>query len=139
MSDVATVLIVDDEAEILETVRRRLLVEGIHADTCEDPLDAVSKMEDNLYAIAVCDIKMPGMSGIELLQQIKKVNPLCTVVMMTGYSSMSNVVDCLGNGAADYFVKPFRDIDSLVEAVNHAIARIARWREAMPLGHAEVR
>ena len=135
----AKILVVDDDEITLTSIAEILLTEGYFVVEASNGADALNILEQDDIDLMLLDIMMPGMSGIELLQQIKKVNPLCTVVMMTGYSSMSNVVDCLGNGAADYFVKPFRDIDSLVEAVNHAIARIARWREAMPLGHAEVR
>ena len=132
------VLIVDDEPEILQTIRRRLRVEGMEAETAQDPCDAINRMQEVLHPIAVCDIKMPGMSGIELLQEIKRVNPMCNVIMMTGYSSMLHVVDCLGRGAVDYFVKPFQDIDELVEAICAARKRVERWQQAMPLEKKEV-
>jgi two-component system NtrC family response regulator len=133
MPDQPVVLIVDDEPEILETIQRRLRVEDIPAETCLDPREAIRRMRETLYPIAICDIKMPGMDGIRLLQEIKRANPLCNVIMMTGYSSMAHVVDCLGSGAVDYFVKPFQDISGIVEAVDEARRRIARWRQAMPL------
>ena len=139
MSDRALVLVVDDEPEILETIRRRLRVEGIVAETATEPGNALVRMQANLYPIAICDIKMPGMSGVELLQEIKQINPLCNVIMMTGFSSMAHVVDCLGSGAVDYFVKPFKDIDGIVEAVNEAVRRIGRWRQAMPSAAREAR
>ena len=52
---------------------------------------------------------------------------------------MAHVVDCLGSGAADYFVKPFKDIDGIVEAVGDAVRRVRRWKEAMPLANREAR
>jgi len=126
MNDRPLVLVVDDEPEILETVRRRLRVEGVEADTAQDPHDAVVRMAEAQYPIAICDIKMPGMTGIQLLREIKRVNPLCNVIMMTGYSFMAHVVDCLGSGVVDYFVKPFRDIGGIVEAVSEAREQVAR-------------
>ena len=134
MAQSDVVLIVDDEQDVADTIRRRLRVENVVAETCQDPREAIERMRQHLYPIAVCDIKMPGMDGIELLRRLKQVNPLCNVIMMTGYSSMANVIDCLGSGAVDYFVKPFQDIASLVEAVNEARSRVARWRQAMPMG-----
>jgi CheY-like chemotaxis protein len=131
------VLIVDDEVEVAETIRRRLRVEGIEAEVCQDPIEALERMRQRLYPVAVCDIKMPGIDGIELLRRLKQLHPLCNVIMVTGYSSMAHVVDCLGNGAVDYFVKPFQDIGLVVEAVNQALVRIARWRHAMPLSGRE--
>ena len=133
MAEEPMVLNVDDEAEVRETVRRRLRIDGIAAEVASDPRQALEMMKQHLYPIAISDIKMPGMSGVELLQEIKKINPLCNVIMMTGFSSMSYVVDCLGTGAVDYFVKPFADIGGLVEAVSQARRRIERWRQAMPL------
>ena len=126
-----SILIVDDETEILETLRRRLLLEGVSVDLCADPVEALAKMETHLYPIVVSDIKMPGMTGIELLQATKNINPLCNVIMMTGYSSMANVVECLSNGAVDYFVKPFQDIDLVTEAIMQARHRTLRWRDSM--------
>lgn len=131
MSETTEILLVDDEPEILETIRRRLRLEDIAADLATDPIQAITMMQDNLYSIVISDIKMPHMSGAELLQELKKHNPLCNVIMMTGYSSMANVVDCLGSGALDYFVKPFQDIEEVVEAILQAKSRTKRWKQAI--------
>lgn len=129
----AQILVVDDETEILDTFRVRFRLEGIDVDLCADAGEALRKVEKNYYPVVLCDIKMPEMSGVELLRRIKRLHPLCSVIMMTGYSSMSHVVDCLESGAIDYFVKPFRNIDEIVEAVRQALDRAGRWRRAMPL------
>ena len=129
----AQVLVVDDEPEILDTFRVRFRLEGIDVELCDDPYEALLKVQENYPAVVLCDIRMPGMSGVELLRQIKQVHPLCSVIMMTGYSSMAHVVDCLGSGAVDYFVKPFREIDEIIQAVQDALKRAGRWRKAMPL------
>ena len=89
-------------------------------------------MKDN-YNVVITDIKMPGMNGVELMKTLKNINPLCNIIMITGYSNMSYVVDCFSYGAVDYFMKPIEDLDVLVEATQQAIKRIERWRKGMGL------
>jgi len=124
-------LIVDDEEEILNMLRRNLELEGYEVKTTTKPAEALDMMEKELFNLVLLDIKMPGMSGIELLQELKMINPLANIIMMTGYSSMANVVDCLGSGAMDYFVKPFNDLDLVFQALDQARSRVERWRTAM--------
>jgi len=126
-------LIVDDEEEILNMLRRNLEMEGYEVKTTTKPSEAVNMMEEELFNLVLLDIKMPGMSGIELLEELKRINPLANIIMMTGYSSMANVVDCLGSGAMDYFVKPFNDLDLIIQALDQARSRVERWRAAMGL------
>jgi DNA-binding NtrC family response regulator len=128
------ILIVDDEEEILHLLRRNFELEGYEVITTTDPFQAVEMTAEQLYNLVLTDIKMPGMSGIELLREVKRLNPLANVIIMTGYSNMSNVVDCLGSGAVDYFVKPFGDLELIINAVNQARDRIQRWRSSMGLG-----
>jgi DNA-binding NtrC family response regulator len=124
-------LIVDDEEEILNMLRRNMEMEGYDVTTTTSPFKAVELMKQELFNLVLTDIKMPEMTGVELLREIKRINPLVNVIMMTGYSTMSNVVDCLGSGAMDYFVKPFADLNVIIQAVDQARDRIKRWRYSM--------
>ncbi len=126
-------LIVDDEEEILNMLRRNFELEGYEVTITASPLEAVDLMRDELFNLVLTDIRMPDMSGVDLLQEIKKINPLANVVMMTAYSNMSNVVDCLGSGAIDYLVKPFGDLDQVIKVIDQARDRIERWRSSMGL------
>lgn len=126
-------LIVDDEQEILNMLERNFSLEGFDVTTTTDPTEAVGIMEVELFNLVMLDIKMPGKSGIELLREFKKINPLVNIIMMTGYSSMTYVVECLENGAVDYFVKPFSDLEIIIESLNQAAARLSRWQLAMDL------
>lgn len=128
------VLIVDDEIEILHMLRRNLELEGFQVTTASDPFQAVDLMKQELFNLVLLDIRMPGMTGVQLLQELKRINPLTNVIIMTGYSSMANVVDCLGAGAVDYFVKPFMDLNLLIDSLEQARSRLERWRTAMDLG-----
>lgn len=125
------VLIIDDEPEILSSLSRAFQLDNIPVQTCGNPIKALDLMMQNRYLIVLTDIKMPGMDGIELLQALKSINPLCNIIMMTEHSNMRYVVDCLSQGACDYFAKPFIDLNILVDAVKTAITRINRWKKGI--------
>ncbi len=126
-----TILIVDDEEEILEGLRRRFELEDIQVETCNSSIKALELSKKHKYKIVITDIKMPEMNGIDFLKEIKQINPLCNVIMMTGYSNMTFVVECLSAGACDYFTKPFEDLDTLIDSVKHTIDRVRRWKKGM--------
>lgn len=125
------VLIVDDEPEILETLRRCLVLAGLPVETCSDPEEALARVRVKGYPVMLSDIMMPGMSGIELLRQVRSRQPLCNVIMMTAFTSMDKVVECLSAGAVDYLVKPFDDLDAVVARIREAMARVERWRQTI--------
>ncbi len=83
-----------------------------------------------MYSIVLLDIKFPDTSGPELLREFKRINPFVNVLMITGYSSMENVVECLGGGAVDYFTKPL-DMDLVVDRLNQVEEKIDRWNESI--------
>lgn len=124
-------LIVDDETEILNMLRRHFEMDGFEVTLATGPLEAIELVKDKLFNLVLTDLKMPKMSGIELMREIKRINPLANVIMMTGYSNMSTVVECMGAGAVDYFVKPFNDLEALTLALEQARDRVIRWRLAM--------
>lgn len=125
------ILIVDDEPEILKMLTRHLELENFKVTTTASPFQALEIMQDQLINMVLSDIRMPGMSGIELLEKLRKVNPLVNVFMMTGYSNMGYVVDCLAHGAYDYFTKPFTDLDEMIDVLKQGKQRLARWETAM--------
>ncbi|MBW2091958.1 MAG: response regulator [Deltaproteobacteria bacterium] len=126
-------LVIDDEEEILNMLKRKLSVEGYEVVTVTEPHKAIDLMKTELFNLVLCDIKMPGMNGVDLLKILKQINPLAIIIMMTGYSSMSYVVDCLGSGAMDYFVKPFEDLETIRKVLDEARYRIKRWQDVLRL------
>lgn len=126
-----SVLIIDDEMETLESLSRKFELEGLSVKTCRSPIEALDYMMRYRYNIVITDIKMPGMDGIILLNAIKSINPLCNILIMTDYSNMAYVVECLSSGAYDYFTKSFEDLDLVVEATLQAVERIERWKKGM--------
>ena len=128
------ILIVDDEEEVLKMLKRHLELEGYDVTTTPDPVEAVEMMKENLFNMVVSDIRMPGLSGVELLRELRAVNPLVNIIIITGYSNMSYVVDCLASGAVDYFTKPIRDMDLFLQVIGQTQKRMERWTQAMQIG-----
>ena len=128
------ILIVDDEEEVLKMLKRHLELEGYDVTTTPDPVEAVEMMKENLFNMVVSDIRMPVLSGVELLRELRAVNPLVNIIIITGYSNMSYVVDCLASGAVDYFTKPIRDMDLFLQVIGQTQKRVERWTQAMQIG-----
>lgn len=127
------VLIIDDEVEVAELIERFLRTEGFPVSKAHFGAQGIELMHKKLFNIVLCDIRLPDIDGKDLIGKLKEYNPLVNIVMITGYSSMDNVVSCLGGGAVDYFTKPFRDVTVLVETVKALNAKIERWKKSTPI------
>jgi DNA-binding NtrC family response regulator len=121
------VLIVDDETEILETLKNHMAIEGISVDIATNVEDALKQHKDNPYRVVITDIRMPGMDGIDLIRALKKTHPTCIIYVMTGYASLLNLIECLECGATDYFIKPFQSSDIIVNAAKEGLTKQKRW------------
>jgi len=106
------ILVADDEESIRWVLSRALKKQGFSVDLAEDGKQALSMFRSNRYDLAVLDIKMPGLQGLELLKQVQEEFPETLVVIMTAESTMENAVTAMKNGAYDYLTKPF-DLDAL--------------------------
>jgi DNA-binding NtrC family response regulator len=101
------ILVVDDEAVIRESLRRVLAAEGYTVETFSSGPPAVERMLENFFDLVITDLKMPGMSGIDVLKQVKALQPEVPIIMITGYSTVDTAVEAMKNGAVDYVAKPF--------------------------------
>ena len=110
------ILIVDDEEGIRESFK--LILGDFYAlSFAQNAADALDKIERTpLPHLILLDIKMPKMSGLELLKQLKTKNPSLPVIIVTGYQSVETAQEALKNGASDYIPKPF-DSKEILEAV----------------------
>ncbi len=106
------ILVADDEESIRWVLSKALKKQGFHVDLAEDGLQARKLSRENSYDLAVLDIKMPGIQGLELLQTLQEESPQTLVVVMTAEATMENAVAAMKNGAYDYLTKPF-DLDAL--------------------------
>jgi two-component system NtrC family response regulator len=125
------ILIVDDEPSITDLLGDYLSQEGYTAQTTTSPLEALEIAEEGEVKIMLTDIKMPDMSGIELLEKVKQINGLIQVIIMTGYGSLENTVKCLEQGANDYMLKPFKNLTEVKDIIDLTINKLHRWEKVI--------
>ena len=118
----AKILIVDDEEIVIRSCRRILGDSMYVLDSTHDGQDALRKVDETEYDLIVLDIMMPGIDGLEVLQQVKERHPDVDVIMMTGLSEIQTAVKAMKLGAFDYLSKPF-DPDELKHVVDRALER----------------
>ncbi|MGC9965454.1 MAG: response regulator [Syntrophobacteraceae bacterium] len=116
------VLIVDDEVEFLETLVKRLRKRKLAVNGVTSGEAALAHLKENPVDIVVLDVKMPGMSGLETLREIKKQYGLLEVIMLTGHANMEVAIEGMETGAFDYLMKP-TDIDELLYKIQDAYKR----------------
>jgi diguanylate cyclase (GGDEF)-like protein len=123
------ILIADDELAIRNLVAEVLTDAGHTVTTAEDGADALEKYKQEWHEIVFSDIRMPKMTGIELLGHIKTLNELTQFIIMTSHASIDNSIAALKKGAFDYILKPFEDLEIVVDAANRAMANLSAVRE----------
>ncbi|MDH3199691.1 MAG: response regulator [Myxococcales bacterium] len=101
------VLVVDDDPAILEFMETFLTKDGFEVTTIAEPRDAPDEVKDGGYHLVVLDLMMPGLGGVEVLEQIRKVDSDVAVVIFTGYPSLDTAVQSMKLDAVDYLKKPF--------------------------------
>src|SRR5262244_53518 len=131
------ILIVEDEVAMCELLTSFFSEKGYEIMTAQDGEQASMRLEEHDYALVITDIKLPGMSGLELLARIRVDWPEIAVVIMTAFSSISSAVEAMKLGAEDYIGKPFQ-LDELAITVEKALERRSLRREVREL-RAEVR
>jgi DNA-binding NtrC family response regulator len=113
------VLFVDDEKSLQEFMRVELPALGHEVTVCPDGKSAVKILERGKFDAAILDLRMPGMSGIEVLEQLKQTSPDTEAVVMTGHASMETAIEAIRLGAFDYITKPCKlaEIQSVLDKV----------------------
>lgn len=115
------VLVVDDDETICSTMKELLEKFGFQVKTAYNGWKALEILEKEIFDIAVVDLLLPGIDGIDLLKEIKKTSPKTIVIIITAYGSISTAVEAIKKGASDYVCKPFR-IEDLVTTIKRSIA-----------------
>jgi len=123
MEDRPRILVVDDELGPREALRE-LLHPKYRVMMAENGPDALRLLDTSPADLVLLDLKMPGMSGIDVLRAIKETNADVAAVMMTAYASLETIRGAMTYGASGYLIKPFRE-DEVEEAVAKALARRA--------------
>lgn len=114
------ILVIDDERSIRNTLKDILEYEKYEVDLAEDGIKALEKVKTAEYDIILCDIKMPGMDGIEVLEKLGELTPDTPVVMISGHGNIDTAVDSIKKGAFDYIEKPL-DLNRLLITIRNAM------------------
>ncbi len=140
-----SVLVVDDDEQMRKALYAALKRKGYKVECASSGDEALWKLGKETYNALVSDIKMPGISGIELLKEVKRINPSIPVLMMTAYGTIETAIEAMKIGASDYILKPFSteiieaalsralSPDLLPESVSGIIARSEKMRSLLEI------
>ncbi len=118
--DKPTVLIIDDDKGMCKTLSRILELDGYHISTANTASEGIALVKENFFNIALLDIRLPDIDGVELLGIFKTIAPDLSMIMMTAYASTENAIKALNRGADAFVTKPF-DIEELRAIVKKSI------------------
>ncbi len=113
-------LIIDDDDIILESCRRIFSATGFQVTCTTSPPEGLRLIADSFFDVVLCDWKMPGFDGMDVLEELESRSPRSALVMISGYPSPERQTEALKRGAMDYVAKPFTP-GEIVEAVRKAI------------------
>jgi len=137
-SDAARILVVDDERVIREILAEFLTLEGFSVHTVEDGEKALTELHLHPYDLLITDLKMPRLSGLQLLERIEAERLGVLTVLMTGFGTVETAIEAMKKGAYDYLLKPFK-VEEVIHVVRRALyrqrlqAENIRLREALTI------
>ena len=120
----ARILVVDDELDMLALLAMIISEKTDHkVTTTNNPLEVVQCVKERKCDLIISDLKMPGMDGIELISEIRKIDQYIPILVITAYGSIDSAEEAINKGAYDYITKPFRKEQILI-----AIDRALEWK-----------
>ncbi|MBC2693837.1 MAG: response regulator [Desulfobacteraceae bacterium] len=120
----ANILVVDDELDMLALLAMIISEKTEHkVTTTNNPLEVVQFVKEREYDLIISDLKMPGMDGLELIVEIRKIDQYIPILVITAYGSNESAENAINKGAYDYITKPFRKEQILI-----AIDRALEWK-----------
>jgi DNA-binding NtrC family response regulator len=120
----ARILIVDDEPLIRDTLAEYLSQEGFVVASCANGEQALVRAQEQAFDVAICDVQLPGIDGVELLERLLKISPSTLVLLITAYGTVENAVLAFQRGAHDYLMKPI-----LLDEVRDKLRRLLAYRD----------
>lgn len=102
------ILVIDDETKITKLLAERIAREGMEVSTCASAEEALPRIEKGEIDIVLCDLRLGGMDGLELLKHTKRIAPATDFVVMTAYASAGTAIEAMRQGAYEYLIKPFQ-------------------------------
>ena len=123
--DKIKVLLIDDEMEFVETLAERLELRGYISKIAGDGESGISMLANESFDVAILDLMMPGLSGLDTLRQIKEIDATLPVIMLTGHGSTKDGMEGMRMGAFDFLMKPL-DINDLMEKIKLALSKSSK-------------
>jgi len=120
--DAARILVVDDERVIREILAEFLTLEGFSVHIVEDGEKALTELRLNPYDLLITDLKMPRLSGLQLLEKVEAERLGVLTVLMTGFGTVETAIEAMKKGAYDYLLKPFK-VEEVIHVVRRALSR----------------
>ncbi len=123
--DKIKILLIDDEIEFAETLAERLELRGYISKIAGDGESCISMLAKESFDVAILDLMMPGLSGLDTLRQIKEIDATLPVIMLTGHGSTKDGIVGMRMGAFDFLMKPL-DINELLEKIKMAVTELSK-------------
>jgi DNA-binding NtrC family response regulator len=124
----AAILVVDDELLIRETLVEYLNQEGFHVSACASGEEALEQAAQRRFDIVLCDVHLPGLDGLELLDRLQRISPETFVLLITAYATVENAVEAFQRGAHDYLMKPIL-LEEVLSKIHRLLAHRALYLE----------
>ncbi len=121
------ILVVDDEVLVREFIAETLLRKNFEVTTAEDGKKACAILQDNTFDMVITDMKMPDVTGMDVLRRVKELSPDTIVIIVTAFGSIENAVEAMRLGAFNYIIKPFSPdtIEAIIDKANEHVSLIA--------------
>ncbi|MCB1112129.1 MAG: sigma-54-dependent Fis family transcriptional regulator [Chlamydiales bacterium] len=118
------ILVIDDEAILRDFLAETLRRKGLEVSTHATGSEALKDFKKNAYDMVITDMRLPDITGIDILKQVKEVSPHCIVVVITGYGTIENAVEAMRSGAYNYIMKPFNPeaLETVIEKANEHLS-----------------
>ena len=122
MGETARILIIDDDENIRKVLVTILEDEGYSVESVDTARKAIERTKRNFYNLALIDVRLPDMEGIELLTRMKDTTPKMRKIIITGYPTLQNAVEAVNKGADAYVMKPF-DVEKVLRQIKEQLKK----------------
>lgn len=126
------ILVVDDDPNLRKTLSDILKVKGYATATAANGKEAIAAAEREKFGLALIDLMLPDMPGLEVMARIKAISPVTEAIILTGHASMDSAIEATGQGAFSYLLKPYQ-MDELLRKIRHAVERKQAQEEILRL------
>jgi len=123
-----SVLLVDDEKDFIESLAERLRLREFNVSNAFSGDEAIGLVKENSFDVIVLDVQMPGKNGVDTLKEIKNLDQVAEVIMLTGHATVKTAIEGMKSGAYDYLMKP-TDTDELIKMIINAYKLVSEQRD----------